>query len=135
MIRKPISWYSTIGWFCFFGDGITGLMLLASPLFALKMMGVEEVPTDPVYIRYIGVFVMCAGLFYAVPRFSADEGQRLSAWQTVFVCTGVLRVCIALFVTWAMWQGLLGRGWSSVPVYDITLALIQFWLLWRTAAA
>lgn len=130
-----MTWYSNIGWFCLLSDGMTGLMLLMTPLFALKMMGVEEVPAEPVLIRYIGVFVMCAGLFYAVPRFIRDTSQRLMAWKTIFICTGLLRVCIATFVAWALWQGLLGSGWLSIPVYDIVLALLQFAVLRRTAVS
>jgi Na+-driven multidrug efflux pump len=129
MIKNKDTWYSNIAWFCLLGDGLTGLMLLLAPIFTLKMMGVSELPLESVYPRYLGVFVFCAGCFYAIPRFFKGVTERRTAWQTVFAATALLRICIAAFVTWAIGQGYLDKGWISVPVYDATLAILQILVL------
>lgn len=134
MLKNTASWFSMVGWFCLLGDGATGLMLIVNPLFTLEMMGVSQVPADPVFIRYIGVFVLCTGIFYAVPRCFADEQQRRASWKTVFTGTCILRVMVAGFVSCAWMLGTLDSGWMSVPVYDVSAALVQIIVLRRAAA-
>ena len=111
-----------------------GFLLLLAPLKALTLMGVRYMPCEMVFIQLIGIFVICVGIFYIVPRVVTDLTAQSMTWQTVFVCTGVLRACVALFVVWAFGRGLLDVGWLTVSVYDASLAALQFWVLRRTAS-
>jgi hypothetical protein len=114
-----MTWARGLCWGCLLGDGGAGLLLLAAPRAALARMGVSTLPAEPVYIRYIGVFVLFAGLSYALPLIRRD------ALRTVFELTLLLRVLVAAFVTAAMFLHALDPGWWSVPVYDGLLAAIQ----------
>jgi hypothetical protein len=119
MTDKRTRWAIALCWLCLVGDGGTGLMLMAVPHFALERMGVASPPAELVYIRYIGVFVLFAGLAYALPLIRRD------ALRTVLELTTVLRLMVAAFVSGAMLTHSLDGGWWSVPVYDGLLAFLQ----------
>lgn len=132
-MKNPEKWFSFIGWVGTLGEGATGAMLVFAPLLTLKVMGMDQAPADPVYLQFVGVFVLFTGVFYAVPRLVADAASRLAAWRTVLIGTGFLRLGVAAFLFFAIARSLLEPAWFSVPVYDTLFALVQFFVLARAS--
>ena len=110
-----------------FCDGITGVLLMCVPLWTLHLMGIHTAPTEPVYVRFIGVFVFSVGSSYFFPVVRGDQGSLCA----VFGVTTWIRICVAVFVIWAICGGRLVTPWISVAGVDIVLALLQIWILMR----
>lgn len=114
-------------------DTATGLALIAAPLSTLKLMGIAIVPTEPVFVRWIGAFVLAVGLSYFYPFALRDGGavrfgERLAA---VFEVTSLARTLVALVAGGAIAAGLLERAWFGVPLFDAAVAASQVVLLRR----
>lgn len=111
-------------------DTLTGALLLVAPVRTLGLMGVAAIPTDTVWLRWIGAFVAGVGLSYLYPFFlsSARRARRLAV---VLESTALIRLVVAAFVGTAIARGLLEGGWVSVFVTDLTLALAQLAMLRR----
>ncbi len=115
------------------GDAATGLALIAAPIWTLARMGISTVPAEPIFIRWIGAFVLAIGLSYLYPFLqrggaSARLGERLA---TVFEVTTLARGLVAVVAGTAIAGGLLERGWLGVPLFDAAVAATQIVLLRR----
>jgi hypothetical protein len=88
-------------------------------------MRVPLLPSEPVYLRFIGSFVTGVGLCYLLALLCPS---RLA---TVLWATAVVRVSVGTFVGLAIATGALTWHWSSVCVTDLGLAAFQLVLLYR----
>lgn len=110
-------------------DALTGLLLMAAPLFTLDLMGIPVHPTEPVYMRFIGAFVFAVGSSYFRPLLPRDPGLRLEAARHTLASTAWIRVCIATFTVIALLGHDLHPRWAVVTATDVSLSCIQlFWL-------
>lgn len=114
-------------------DAATGLALVAAPLWTLRQMGIAAMPAEPVYLRWIGAFVLAVGLSYLYPfrlrgGGSVRLGERIA---TVFEITTLARALVALVAGGAIAAGLLERAWLGVPLFDAAVAAAQIALLRR----
>lgn len=114
-------------------DAATGLALIATPLWTLGLMGIAAPPAEPVFVRWIGAFVLAVGLSYIYPFLLRDGGtarlgERLA---TVFEVTALARALVAVVAGAAIGSGLLERAWLGVPLFDAAVAAIQIVLLRR----
>ena len=48
-------------------DATTGALLLAAPLWTLKLMGITTPPVEPLFQQWIGAFVCSVGCSYLFP--------------------------------------------------------------------
>jgi len=110
-------------------DGITGLLLWVAPAATLKLMGVATTPTEPVYMQWIGAFVFSIGTSYLLPFLRRDPVARARALAGMLAVTTWVRVIIAVFSTVSITTGSLDGSWWSVPMTDVTFAVIQLYLL------
>ncbi len=115
-------------------DSLTGALLVASPALTLRLMGIGTVPADPVYLRFVGVFVGAVGLSYLFP-FAGDLARRAMRLRTVLEVTALVRACVAAFVALAISSGALELAWASVAVTDAGLAAIQIGMLRASPAS
>lgn len=109
-------------------DGLTGLSLIAAPLAVLAAMGIVDPPAEPIYLRFIGAFVLGVGLAYLVPMAGAAE-RREARWREVFEVTALLRATVALFLVAAVASAALAAAWLLVAAFDGALAGFQIAVL------
>lgn len=114
-------------------DSATGLALIAAPLWTLQQMGIVAPPAEPVFLRWIGAFVLAVGLAYLYPFLlrgsrPARFGERLA---TVFEVTTLARTLVALVAGGAIATGALERAWLGVPLFDAAVAVVQVVVLRR----
>lgn len=114
-------------------DAATGLALIAAPVWTLGRMGIAAAPAEPVFVRWIGAFVLAVGLSYLYPFLlrasgSARLGERLA---TVFEVATLARGLVAVVAGGAIAGGLLERAWLGVPLFDAAVAAVQIVLLRR----
>ncbi|HMO03803.1 MAG TPA: hypothetical protein PKC67_03065 [Kiritimatiellia bacterium] len=107
-------------------DTISGVMLMAAPVWTLSVMGVASTLVEPVYMQWIGAFVFSVGLSYFTPFLVRD---RRAMVRGLLVTTLIVRVVIASFSGWSILRGALDPTWMSVPMSDAAMAAIQAVLL------
>ncbi|MFH1496258.1 MAG: hypothetical protein ABII82_00395 [Verrucomicrobiota bacterium] len=106
----------------------TGAALVAVPVLALRLMGLEVPGAEAlVFLRWVGAFVGAVGASYLVAAWHGSE-ERLRA---VFTLTMIFRLAAGGYSAVAILSGWLGWGWGwvSVPVTDLTLVAVQWWVL------
>lgn len=102
-------------------DTATGLLLVISPKWTLSLLGiVEPEPAALVYLGWIGVFVACTGLSYALCLRGA------AAAETVWTFTAVVRCGVALFLIRKLATGELPAAWLTVAIVDAMVAMVQW---------
>jgi len=119
-------------WFCAVaggGDAATGLLLVVSPEKVLRLLRIAAPEGDLIFLRFVGVFVVCVGLSYLYP-WLASRGAHLAS---VIEITGGFRLAAALFVGIAVASAGLAAAWLVVGLYDAILASAQLGLLARGA--
>ncbi len=114
-------------------DLVAGLLLVVAPARALTLMGVHPLPVEPVYMRWIGVFVFSIGLAYWMP-FSGAASTRKEQLRAAWMMTAMVRLSIGAFTAVSIAVGALSSSFWSVPVTDLLLAIIQIVLLNRLPA-
>lgn len=120
---KFFTYYQVAAGAC---DSLTGILLLAAPQLALKLMGVSHIPaSSSILISFIGAFVFSVGLTYllfaAAPRSALQLGSARAAW----LITAVERICAGSFVMAAVLSHQLEPAWSSITLVDLVLAGFQ----------
>ncbi len=102
-------------------DACTGFLLVFFPVWTLHLMGMTQIPEPADIISFVGIFVMAVGMSYFLVR-----DKDVAGWEMQWRVTGVMRGCVACFLTWKI----LGAGWevrwATVLVTDIAIAVIQF---------
>ncbi len=126
-MRRLISVYSLLAGA---GDGMTGVLLVGAPGFTLELLAIP-VPAEPIYLRFVGVFVGCVGLAYLYPFLLPGSPRRWQRQAVVLEVTALVRLAVALFLTVAMARGALAVAWITVLLTDLSLAAAQGWMLWR----
>ena len=122
--------------FCFIAglcDATTGLLLVLAPALTLRLMGIEPAPSDPTFLRFVGVFVGGVGLSYLYP-WALDARRREERVWTVLEVSAGLRLLVAAFVLTSVATGALVARWSMVAATDLAFALVQLaWIARRGA--
>ncbi len=124
-MRKLMAVYCLLAGSC---DAATGALLVAAPAFTIRLMRIVELPPEPVYLRWIGVFVGSVGLAYLYPLVLRGKTARI---PVVLEMTALVRLSVALFIAVSVGAGALSAPWLSVFFTDFSLALFQLWLLKR----
>jgi hypothetical protein len=109
-------------------DAATGATLVVGPSLVVGLLHLTPAPTEPVYLRFVGVFVGAVGLAYFYPRLRSG----ISAWSRVVATlemTAGFRLAVAAFVTASVVLGTLGRAWLVVAGTDLAIAVLQLSLL------
>ena len=114
-------------------DAATGAALIAAPLWTLARMGIDPLPAEPVFLRWIGAFVLAIGLAYLYPFLLRGAGRRRARLATVFEVTAIARGLVALTAGGAIAAGALPLAWLGVPLFDAAVAIAQVVLLARGA--
>ncbi len=128
MSRRLITFYCLLAGAC---DAATGVLLVSAPIATLELMRITEVPAEPIYMRFIGVFVGGVGLAYWYPFLY--RGWSRGRLTVVLEVTALVRLCVALFLGVSIARGLLASAWSTVLLTDLLLAAAQIWMLTRLA--
>ncbi|MGZ8898548.1 MAG: hypothetical protein ACXW3Z_00485 [Limisphaerales bacterium] len=122
MIKKSFTLYQFAVGTC---DTLTGVLLLIVPQFALKLMGVTQAPAEPVFISFIGAFVLSVGLTYLVFAGSPRSESELGAARAAWLITGLGRLCAGTFVLLAITAGRMELPWISITVVDLSIGGFQ----------
>ena len=106
-------------------DTSTGALLIAAPLFTLRMMGLV-VPSDAMpFLSFIGAFVLAVGLAYLYGALLIRRTRGPSKLETVWLLTAMIRSSVAIFVVAAVLNGSLAPGWLTIAAFDGICVLIQ----------
>ena len=106
-------------------DTATGLLLLLSPRITLKLMGVNEIPTEPVLVSFIGAFVLSVGLCYLLFAQTPRSLPELAAARAAWLITGLQRLCVGCFVLIAVASKQMEPAWFSITIVDLSIAAFQ----------
>ena len=120
--RKLFSGFQIVAGAC---DTVTGLLLVMAPALALKLMGIRSVPAEPVFVSFIGVFVLSVGLAYLLFVRSPRSTEELAATRSAWLITSVERLCVGSFVMVAVASKQLEPAWFSITMVDLTVAAFQ----------
>ena len=130
--------------FAGFCDLLTGILLILTPETVLAMLGLP-MADEPIFLRYIGVFVANVGLAYLYPwwRRLPSQGARpgsphgmggraepsmVEVIEMLFELTAAVRLAVAAFVFASVLSGALHPAWAWVGLTDLALAVVQ--ILW-----
>ena len=106
-------------------DASTGMLLIAAPIFTLRMMGLV-VPRDATpFLSFIGAFVFSVGLAYLYGALLVRRTKGVPRLEAVWVMTAMIRSSVAIFVLAAVLNRSLAPGWLTIAVFDGACALIQ----------
>jgi hypothetical protein len=109
-------------------DFATGLGLVCVPTWLLPLMRVAVPQGDGlVFLRWVGAFVGAVGASYLWAWLRGGAGRL----RTVLEVTILFRLAAGGFSAVAIARGWLPLAWVSVPVTDLTLVVVQGWLLRR----
>ena len=112
-------------------DTVTGLFLIAVPQWTLRLMLIDQVPEQLVFVRWVGVFVAGVGLLYFLPELRYRGALRELAYDMVLTATAMIRLMVMAFVTTAILVGMLEPAWITVAITDGILGLAQLWIIKR----
>ena len=108
-------------------DTVTGLMLLFTPAWTLRLIGVTQIPQPLFFASYVGVFVLCVGASYLwVPRNRFGSLTHTDCWKTQWLITALFRSAVALFVFAEIAVGSMEPAWIAVALTDGIFAAIQW---------
>lgn len=113
-------------------DASTGLLLVVAPGAVLGLLRLP-VPDDPVFVRWLGVFVLAVGLAYAWPFLWRDPRARTARLVAAFELTALVRFAVAAFLAVAVGSGALAPGGLGIAAFDAAVAAAQVALLARGA--
>jgi len=106
-------------------DTSTGALLIAAPVFTIRMMGLS-VPHDATpFLSFIGAFVLAVGLSYLYGALLVRRTGAVARLEAVWLITAIIRSSVAIFVFGAVVNGTLAPGWLSIAIFDGICVLIQ----------
>lgn len=106
-------------------DTSTGALLIAAPVFTVRMMGVS-VPYDATpFLSFIGAFVLAVGLSYLYGALLVRRTGGVPRLEAVWLLTAIIRSSVAIFVLGAVVDRTLSPGWLSVAIFDGICVVIQ----------
>ena len=106
-------------------DASTGLLLIASPELALRLMKLHAATEILPFLSYIGTFVLSVGiacLYGAVLAARPGSEEKL---EVVWTLTTITRGLVATFVAYQIATSHFEPGWISVVIVDGAIALLQ----------
>jgi hypothetical protein len=116
------------------GDFVTGLLLLCRPAWTLRLLDIP-IPSELVWLQYIGVFVSCVGLCYGYGLWSEFWRREKNTLRTVWALTALFRTAVCAFLCTNVLRGKLDPAWLTVATVDGMWAALQCWLLRRGVPA
>ncbi len=106
-------------------DTFTGMLLIAAPIFTIRMMGLS-VPYDAIpFLSFIGAFVLAVGLSYLYGALLVRRSSGVPRLEAVWLLTAIIRSSVAIFVLAAVVNGTLAPGWLTIAIFDGICVLIQ----------
>jgi hypothetical protein len=106
-------------------DTSTGALLIAAPVFTIRMMGLS-VPNDATpFLSFIGAFVLAVGLSYLYGALLVRRASGMPRLEAVWLLTAIIRSSVAIFVLAAVLNGTLAPGWLTIAIFDSICVLIQ----------
>lgn len=105
-------------------DVSAGIMLLSSPTLTLALMGIQNIPTELVYMQFVGAFVLSVGAIYWLP-FVASREEKLARLCSIWQATALVRFVVMVFVLTKVSFGDLEVAWLLVALTDGAIALFQ----------
>jgi hypothetical protein len=106
-------------------DTSTGVLLIAAPVFTVRMMGVS-VPYDATpFLSFIGAFVLAVGLSYLYGALLIRRTGGVPRLEAVWLLTAIIRSSVAIFVLGAVMNRTLSPGWLTIAVFDGICVVIQ----------
>jgi hypothetical protein len=106
-------------------DTSTGVLLIAAPVFTVRMMGVS-VPYDATpFLSFIGAFVLAVGLSYLYGALLIRRTGGVPRLEAVWLLTAIIRSSVAIFVLGAVVSRTLSPGWLTIAVFDGICVVIQ----------
>lgn len=106
-------------------DASTGALLIAAPVFTIRMMGIA-VPRDATpFISFIGAFVLAVGLSYLYGALLVRRTSGFPRLEAVWVTTAMIRSSVAIFIVAAVVSSSLSPKWLTIAIFDGICALIQ----------
>ncbi len=130
MVRSISARFATrYCWLAGASDTLTGILLLVAPVRTLSWMFIPAPAADPIFLRYIGLFVAVVGLVYFYPWLWQSDSQRRARLAPVLEMTALVRTAVALFLAVAVTTGALPVPWMTILVFDATLAAAQLFIL------
>lgn len=128
-VRRWVRLYALAAGAC---DTTTGVLLVLAPAAVTALLGVPGKLAEPIFLRWIGVFVGGVGLAYLLPFLLGARPPGFAArLRAVFEVTALLRAAVALFVTTAVAAKALPAAWLPVAATDATLAAVQLAMIHR----
>lgn len=106
-------------------DTSTGVLLIAAPVFTVRMMGVS-VPYDATpFLSFIGAFVLAVGLSYLYGALLIRRTGGVPRLEAVWLLTAIIRSSVAIFVLGAVMNRTFSPGWLTIAVFDGICVVIQ----------
>ncbi|HTL73257.1 MAG TPA: hypothetical protein VL863_08130 [bacterium] len=130
-IVSPSRWLPVFQWLAGSCDTATGVLLVFTPAWTLKLMGVQRLPQPIEFVSFVGVFVLGVGLAYLSIARLPLNAKTAPRWQTVWRLTALIRALVAGFLSWQILTSRMETAWLAVAVTDGALALIQWFGLQR----
>ena len=106
-------------------DTATGVLLVFTPAWTLKLMGVVHSSFPPAATSFIGIFVLSVGLAYLYAAKLPMNAANAPRWQTVWLLTALSRTLVAGFLFWQTITKQMESAWLTVAFTDGTLATVQ----------
>jgi hypothetical protein len=132
-------WIALYCWAAGGVDLVTGLLLVAAPLWTLQRMGVPAAAVaeiaDPIFLRYLGPFVAGVGSIYWLALRPGTPVERTFRIASALEATAVVRLFVASFLVGALARDALAPQWGVVLFTDLSLGLFQLVLLGRARLA
>jgi len=110
-------------------DGLTGLLLMVSPVFTFRLMGISCPAECHLFVSYLGVFVFSVGVAHFLTGKFPEDAVARERWKTIWLITSIVRLSVAGFVSVRIALGHLEPAWSSVAATDFGVALLFLFLL------
>ena len=106
-------------------DASTGALLIAAPVFTIRMMGLS-VPRDATpFLSFIGAFVLAVGISYLYGAMLIHRAGGVPRLEAVWLLTAIIRSSVAIFVLAAVLNGTLAAGWLTIAIFDGICVCIQ----------
>lgn len=109
-------------------DLLTGILLLINPTLVIKLLLIPEVPSEIIYLQFIGAFVGSVGGSYLISGLYYKRADYLTYVKALWLYTSAIRTSVGIFLVTAISLGELHPLWLTVALTDISVAIGQ-WIL------
>ncbi|HMG86625.1 MAG TPA: hypothetical protein VK574_12915 [Terracidiphilus sp.] len=106
-------------------DASTGALLIAAPVFTVRLMGLSAPRDAAPFLSFIGSFVFAVGLSYLYGALLIHRTGSMPRLEAVWLLTAIIRSSVAIFVLVAVLTGTLALGWITIALFDCICVLIQ----------